>query len=280
MDLWKPAMWAAKASLERGLRIHVALPELWQEVCDQEWGYAYHLERWFRQLLLEHLPGTLTPDPDLADFVYVPHCAMNLYLSWKQAAVQSSARHGVWLPVHGDGHLHGAVQEDVDRYLALYVARAALQNPSVRNCQARYPACQLLFVNMFGRDELKRFHAIVPHAVFVTTAGGRRLGRPQRRRACACAAHCRSAVSLGPLDIVVPWNIAHNSTSKQVRFGFRRPLLAFFAGANTSCSRAVLVRRWGNRRAREEHGMLVGEKAYGDAAFAAAARRAKFCKII
>ncbi|CAE7197599.1 unnamed protein product, partial [Symbiodinium microadriaticum] len=99
------------ASLQSGLHIHVACPELWQEVCDQEWGYAYHLERWFHRLLLEHLPSVLTPDPELADFVYVPQCAMNLYLSWKQAAVQAAARDGVWLPIHGDGdRLHGAVQ--------------------------------------------------------------------------------------------------------------------------------------------------------------------------
>ena len=58
MVLWRPALWAfTDALFNRPLRIHVALPELRAPVCDADWGYAYHLERWFRKFLLEHAPG-------------------------------------------------------------------------------------------------------------------------------------------------------------------------------------------------------------------------------
>ena len=65
----------------------ISAKQICQEICDKDWGYAYHLERWFHRLLLEHLPATLTNEAESADFVYVPHCAMNVYLAWKQEGV-------------------------------------------------------------------------------------------------------------------------------------------------------------------------------------------------
>ncbi|CAE8602849.1 unnamed protein product, partial [Polarella glacialis] len=274
------------------LRIYVAAPELWWDICDEDWGFAYHLERWFHRLLLEHLPAVVTASPDEADFVYIPHCAMNIYLSWKQARHRQASSPEA--PEHGEGdQLHSAVLRDVDeKYLTAVVAPAAQQNAAARACVARTPRCRLLFVNMaFGRNELPSFTAAVGDAaVFVTTAGAspRLQGKAWRqaslqgtqwRAQCSCRSHCQPVLSLGPLDIVVPFNTGHNSTSGLTGLGGRRPLLAFFAGSNTSCSRDELVRRWSEEAALREHGVFVSGRSLKEPAFHRMARRSVFCLV-
>ncbi|CAJ1437963.1 unnamed protein product [Effrenium voratum] len=276
MSLWTPALWAAQAALARQpLRIFVASPELWEEICDKDWGYAYHLERWFHRLLLEHLPATLTNEAESADFVYVPHCAMNVYLAWKQEALSSSddaTRAGAGAA--GDA-LHGPARRAAERYL-VGVLRRAFGSPAVRSCQARFPGCKLLFALMaFCRDELPAFHRAAPSAVVITTCGVKT--RDLRRQGCACREHCLRQVA-GPWDVVVPWNIAHNSSSTQARFAGgtpKRRLLAFFAGANTSCSRSELVRRWGDAK-----DMVIQGRAMAPGAFARHGLGAKFCPVL
>lgn len=281
-------MWSASQALERqGLRIFIAAPELWTPLCEEEWGFAYHLERWFHHLLTNHLPAVLTTLPEEADYVYVPHCSMNVYLSWKQGRLQERLKadfNAFAQPEHGEGDtLHADVLRELDeQYLTSVIAPAALGSSAGASCIKRSPACRLLFVNMaFGRDELQNFHeAIGQDAVFITTAGASpRIGELEakwRSEGCSCSAHCKPRLALGPLDIVVPWNIGHNSTSGQTGLGNRRSIHAFFAGSNTSCSRHEIVQRWGHS---QEHGFLIAEKSFQERAFNQAARRSLFCLV-
>eukprot|EP00931_Biecheleriopsis_adriatica_P069805 TRINITY_DN43617_c0_g1_i1.p1 TRINITY_DN43617_c0_g1~~TRINITY_DN43617_c0_g1_i1.p1 ORF type:complete len:147 (-),score=16.68 TRINITY_DN43617_c0_g1_i1:52-492(-) len=119
--LWTPELWHAAFSLnERPLRIHVATEELWADICQEDWGYAYHLERWFRSLVKESEALTTTSSRD-ADFVYVPHCAMNVYFNWKQSmysvlvnAEGQDIRTQI-PPLHGTGDVfHAEVLEKLD----------------------------------------------------------------------------------------------------------------------------------------------------------------------
>ena len=71
--LWKPELWlAADALLRRPLKIYIAAPELWTALCKEDWGYAYHLERWFHKLLLEHASSVTTQSPEASGETFVP----------------------------------------------------------------------------------------------------------------------------------------------------------------------------------------------------------------
>lgn len=292
--------------MRRPLKIHVAAPELWTSQCNEDWGYAYHLERWFRKLVLEHAPGLVAESAEDADFVYVAHCAMNVYLSWKQARFEqlrqrqlegAAAVHDGRGPAqHGQGDvLHQRVLRELDAsYLAGGVARAAQASAAARSCVARSPRCRLLFVNMaFGRDELPRFDAVAGReAVFVTTAGAEPRIPPASTEAvapprfqgrasvaCSCRLHCKRRPSLGPLDVVVPFASAHNSTSGRTGHRGRRDLLALFIGSNTSCSRRELFERWANKAALLRHRLLVSAVPLDGRAFDQAVRRTAFCLV-
>ncbi|CAK0831019.1 unnamed protein product [Prorocentrum cordatum] len=291
---WKPALWAAVASLQRRpLRVHVADLGLWGPVCDEDWGYAYHLERWFRAFLLRCVPSTAAAGPEEADYVYVPHCAMNVYLARKQRRYQiMGAASASALPAHGEGdRLHEQVVRELDSdYLAGEVLPAMRRHAGVSACLARAPRCRLLLVNMaFGRDEVPLFsNGLGPEAVVITTAGAERWGRwfggrsaPPARRGragCSCRAHCEPRLSLGPLDVVVPFATAHNSTSRRPGRGGRRDILALFVGSNTSCSRRELFDMWDNDDARLQ-GLVVSPRPLPEAAFDRLARRAVFCLV-
>eukprot|EP00933_Yihiella_yeosuensis_P006640 TRINITY_DN111373_c0_g1_i1.p1 TRINITY_DN111373_c0_g1~~TRINITY_DN111373_c0_g1_i1.p1 ORF type:complete len:307 (+),score=41.13 TRINITY_DN111373_c0_g1_i1:132-923(+) len=160
----------------------------------------------------------------------------------------------------------------------------------------------------FGRDELPKFHAAIgPEAVFITTAGAiPRIGfdtvvfgsgsggavatslTPEPastpwKEGCACISGCRLNYPLGPLDIVVPFNIGHNSSSGRTGpmgfLGARRPILGFYAGANTSCSRSRLVNRWSRKSIFEKDNILVSGKSFDEVSFHRTARRSVFCLV-
>ena len=118
--------------------------------------------------------------PEDADFVYIPHCSMNVYLAWKDwrykqmiRSVAGTGSHAGTLPFEWAGVLHSGVLKDVDRTYLIDVARIAFASAAVQTCLARAPRCRLLVVNaIFGRDELPWFdNALGREAVFLTTAG-------------------------------------------------------------------------------------------------------------
>eukprot|EP00927_Polykrikos_kofoidii_P079063 TRINITY_DN75853_c0_g1_i1.p1 TRINITY_DN75853_c0_g1~~TRINITY_DN75853_c0_g1_i1.p1 ORF type:complete len:395 (-),score=60.21 TRINITY_DN75853_c0_g1_i1:111-1295(-) len=291
---WLASLGKAQAALvERPLRILIGASDAWTDTCRQDWGYNYHLERWFYSFLTEKAFSTRTYDPEEADYVYIPHCGMNVYLDWKQRRflerlADTSDTGGSWHTAAE--RMHARALKDVDAsYLADTVATAALSSAAVRLCLSRLPSCRLLLVNMaFGRNELPRFSARMgTHAVFVSTAGAvPRIGadfQPHSTETCACPLHCRPLRALGPHDIVVPYPISHNLSSgpaAALRAGKKRHILGFFIGSNTSCSRHHLFTRWANEASFRDHKLLVSSKLVASDKFERLARRSQFCLVV
>jgi len=259
-------------------RIYALKGGSWDKACkytEANLGYRYSLEHWMRGLVLSMEGMNLVDDINLADYVYLPHCATGIFMhaTAKDFLKDTSKKPGRNSTIHREadmtlvyeGNLQpGPVRYTEDTYLMRILKNVWNRIPEYESCYKR-KSCRFLIVSIYGRHVFPKFaDALGSKAVWVTHAGlsgwisqsgslvynmhddGDGVIDPNDEGAvtcrAACKAHCRvDPPGVLPADVVLPWVVAFRWTKRSENV-HARDVLAFYSGTGNSCSRARIAK--------------------------------------
>ncbi|CAK0823476.1 unnamed protein product [Prorocentrum cordatum] len=234
----------------------------WGRACDwseESLGYRYSLENYMRTWILGN-SGYLVEDMNVADFVYLPHCATGIFMHVvakeqierqgqkkrrprprPNGSTETTPASEAYLEYEGSLPLRSTRQ--VDGTYLMGALKSWARVPEFKTCMDRR-SCRFLIVSVYGRHVWRNLAgAFGAKAVFLTHAGlsgwlsqqpsdlflahasrrrGRQAGAEPACRAI-CPLHCqREPPPVLQDDVVLPWIVAFGWT----RRSGQHPILA------------------------------------------------------
>lgn len=247
-------------------------------------GFRYSMEHWLNRMLMSN-EATLVTEPEMADFVLLPHCATSVFMHkvvqdesdtikgrFKEAnslaAFRSNSsifrRKEVYVSYEGNLPASTVLRLD-ESYLLHKVYNLWPESPAFQHCWQR-SSCKFLTGSIYGRHVWRRFADVFgDKVVFITHAGmsewlrnqpdeyfltgSEEFGPSGDGNECraSCALHCKlDPPAVLPQDVVLPWVVAFEWTARATAFR-QRDILVFYSGTDNSCSRRKLRKVFSGR---------------------------------
>ncbi|CAJ1400368.1 unnamed protein product [Effrenium voratum] len=239
------------------------------QMMEESVGFRYSMEHWVHRMLTSS-DSILVSNVEAADFVFLPHCATGVFMHMVvqdeqrqkggigHAASLSQLNASAWkrgrqIFLGYEGNLPASTVLRLDKTYLMHKVNVVWKDvPAFSHCWRR-KSCKFLTASIYGRHVWRQFASTFgSKAVFITHAGMSDWLRNQPEElfsgesdfaahASSCGASCELHCMMDPApvlpqDIVLPWVVAFEWTSRAISF-HQRDILVFYSGTENSCSR-------------------------------------------
>ncbi|CAK9104454.1 unnamed protein product [Durusdinium trenchii] len=241
------------------------------QLMEESVGFRYSMEHWLHRMLTSN-EAIVVNKAEVADFVYLPHCATSVFM---HMVVQDEQEHqGVFRTANSqselrlnssilrrkevflgyEGNLPASSVLRLDSSYLMHKVNTIWPSAAFDQCWRR-SSCKFLVGSIYGRHVWRHFAKVFgDKAVFITHAGMSAWlrGQPDEYFLAGsesvpetidntCRASCRLHCMLEPpaalpQDVVLPWVVAFEWTPRATAYR-QRDILVFYSGTENSCSR-------------------------------------------